>query len=136
MGKLEDFLAGVPLTEENAALQRGEEPQESTPQANQSNEGASKRGPLSNDERDWLKRLTGEPGWAILMRLLENSIEDRQERAILLSQTDPIANQAEMAKQWTYVAAMKEAARTIRERIKEEIALLTLGENDGTVLGE
>lgn len=90
------------------------------------------------DDRDWLRRLTVEPGWQILMWLIDSTIEAREESAILLSQTNPIANKDKMAQEWTYVAVMKEVAKILRGRVRHEIEVLLQqqGENDGEILGE
>lgn len=142
MGQLEDFLQGKPLNDALAALKDGEDPdRKKGPQAVE--EGAnpkSKRQRLNNDDREWLRRLTLEPGWNILMWLLDSAIEQREESAKLLSQQDPVNHQAEIITAWTYTAAFKEVARLMRDRIRAEIQFLQLqqgsDEENGEVLGK
>lgn len=133
---LDDYLAGKPLDATNAALMRGEEPEDATARAKSPETAKLTPRALTNDEREWLRRLTREPGWPILMLLLENAIGERQQHAIVLSQTDPLNQQKEVAAEWAAVASLRRAAQVIRDRVSSEIQLLTLGEESGEVLGE
>lgn len=138
MGQLEDFLKGTMLPEVSDRLLEEWGKDEDSAAAGRETQG-SKRRQINDDDREWLRRLTGEPGWQILMWLIDSTIEARQESAILLSQTDPIANRDMIAHEWTYVAAMKEVARILRGRVKSEIEELLRrqrGNGNGEVLGE
>lgn len=140
MGQLEDYLKGVALSPALERLRRGEDPEEpeAQPDPQQAVTGKRKRS-INNDEREWLRRLTVEPGWQILMWLIDSTIEAREEAAIILSQTDPITNKDQMVKEWTYIASMKEVAKVIKGRVQREIEVLMKqkGVNeDGEILGE
>lgn len=107
--QLEDYLRGVPLTEElgNLAATGADRPASGgiNPPP-----GAGPRRPatLSAEDREWLRRLTTEPGWIILLHTLDASLARHTQDAIALSEHDPIANASQIIKAWTYVKSFRE----------------------------
>jgi hypothetical protein len=137
MPLLDDFLDGKTLPGVQARLD--EDKDEPEPEPDPAPRAGAKKRTINNDEREWLRRLTVEPGWPILMWLVDSLIEAREESAILLSQTDPLTNQNAMVKEWTYIASMKEVAKVMRDRVRHEIEVLRQQEGkkaNGEVLGE
>jgi hypothetical protein len=133
MGKLEDFLNGVPLNDENAKLRSlyYDEDFVRTLKDNlpKANHGAKQLDnvPLeefNDDDREWLRRLSGEPGWQILRRFVNTGIAQRERKAVLMSQQDPIGNAGNLVKEWAYVASMKDAVRLIFDRVDQEVLVL------------
>lgn len=108
--QLEKFLTGQPLSEENAALMEGREPAaEAIFKQDQ-----AESGPLTDDDRTWLRRLVNEPGFAVLLRLLNSTIIHREESAKVLSSIDPFGQKDKIASEWAYIACFKAIMKEIR----------------------
>jgi hypothetical protein len=108
---LEKYNRGLPLSDENAALMEGREPAAEFPEGEATAKSSDE---LSEDDRDWLRRLTHEPGFPILIRVLNQAIQNREYGAKLVSSVDPLANKEEIIKQWTYIACMKSVMTDIQ----------------------
>lgn len=80
MPSLEDFLAGKPLTPQLAKIMRGEEDeapeQERIPQRNYA-DGT----PITNTDREHLRRLLTSAGWEVLLKLLDTSLAHQEDAA-------------------------------------------------------
>jgi hypothetical protein len=129
--QLEDYLRNRPVApSENA---KGEKASTAAPLPMPARGGAKKT-ELDDDDREWLKRLVVEPGWSVLMRLLDSNIARREQAAVTLSQVDPVKNKDEIVTAWTYVGAMKETKVSILGLIQVEIDKLR--SDDDAFLGE
>lgn len=115
---LEKYNRGLPLSDEIAALMEGREPvAEFISDVFKSETTAKVSTELTSEDIEWLRRLTHEPGFSILISLLNQAIQKREDSAKLLSSVDPLANRDEIIKQWTYIACFKEVMNDIRAMI-------------------
>lgn len=122
MSDLEKYLKGEPLNDELAALMEGRdlegffEEEEARPAA-----GRGLRRPLTDDDREELRRWRLQPGWQIMRRLVDAWM-DRQETQIKeLSLNDPLGNQTEVAKGWAYLAMQRRALQAMEAIIQTEV---------------
>jgi hypothetical protein len=113
---LEKYNRGLPLSDENAALMEGREP---VAEFDSGETKANGTAPLSDDEKQWLHRLIHEPGFPILLGLLNRTIQIREDGAKLLSSIDPLTNKDEIIKQWMYVACLKQVMVDIHAQLKD-----------------
>jgi hypothetical protein len=79
-------------------------------------------GPVDDYDREWLKRLQNEPGYLILMRLLQNIVLRYENSAKLLSQTDPLGHKDELAAAWAYAGVAKMIKNELEREVAAEIA--------------
>jgi hypothetical protein len=117
--QLEAYIKGEPLNDAMAALKRGEEP-ESDPAPGQMEKPDDLR-ELNDDEREHLRRLQLEPGWAILFRLMDDKIRVQEARTIDISANDPLGNRDQIAQGWAYLAMMKKVRQDLKMTIGNEI---------------
>lgn len=125
MGQLEDYIRGVPLTEENAALMRGEEPAALRPAI--TSERQAKRiltGELTDEERKWLRRLYHDPGYEIFLKLLNSTVHDREESAKFLSSNDPFGNTETVIREWAYIACFKIVIRDMQALVSDNMSAI------------
>lgn len=100
--QLEKFLKGEPLTPELEIL---------AARVQMASKGETKDSPepeeeMSRTDRERLKRLFNDPGWEILMRLLDQRLENTRQKAIQLSEQNP-EETAGMKEAWSYIKAFK-----------------------------
>ena len=120
MSDLEKFLKGEPLNEQMAKLMKGEE--EAEPEQAAVKSGS--RQELDNDDREHLRRLTLEPGWPIVLRLLDRNIERMKAAAEQASLDNPLGNSDAVAQSWAYVSMMKNARASLESMVKNEVRKL------------
>jgi hypothetical protein len=112
--RLEDYLQNKPMPPELEAAGY-EMANEAVRQLYAKHETA---GPIEDHDREWLKRLQNEPGYLILMRMLQNIVQRYENSAKLLSQTDPLGNKDALAAAWAYAGI----AKLIKEQLEREVA--------------
>lgn len=124
-GDFEKFLNREPLTEELAALQRGEEvevpyaaPQFSIPDMRA----------LDDDDREHLRRLQLESGWSVLLRLINRDIAAHKNEAEKISEDDPLGKKDQVAQAWAYVGMMKRGRDRMLAIVQAEIETLRASE--------
>ena len=120
MSDLEKFLKGEPLNEQMAKLMKGEEETEPEQVAVKS----GNRQELDNDDREHLRRLTLEPGWPIVLRLLDRNIERMKAAAEQASLDNPLGNSDAVAQSWAYVSMMKNSRASVESMVKNEVRKL------------
>jgi hypothetical protein len=81
---------------------------------------------ITQDDRYWLDKFRSDPGFRVLMRVLDKAILRLQEATILFSQTEPLKNKEEIAIQWMNVACLKFAVRQIEAEVDAELAKGTI----------
>jgi len=124
--RLENYLKGEPLNEALAALMDGNDG-EPDPAATvgahiQYNyEGLAK---IDDDDREHLRRLTLEPGWPVLLRLLDRDIEKSEDAMKATSMVDSLNNRDRIANGWADVAKMKAMRTRLNTLIENEIRTL------------
>jgi hypothetical protein len=120
--QLENYLAGIPLDEESAALLEGRDPALEIP-AESAPAGESKANdePLTDDDRVWLRRMLHEPGFGIFLRLLNSAILNREKGVTLLSSQDPLSNKERIVNEWAYIACFKTVMQDIQLMVQEQI---------------
>lgn len=104
-GNLEKYLQGKPQTDYLEALM--EEPDE--PEAPQRIHLVSSAREISDDSREHLRRLLLEPGWPVLLQLLDNEIKILEDAAKRTSISEPFS---ENLKTMWADAAYSQRART------------------------
>jgi len=119
---LDRYLKGLPLNAELDALQRGEE--FVTELTSEAPIGRQVDTPLTDDDREHLRRLKFEPGWAVLLRLIDKQIKTQEDGAKLLSMGDPLGNRDQVSQLWAYVAMLKRARDTMVASLEEEVRRL------------
>lgn len=118
MSDLEKYLRGEPLSPELAALQAGEDP---LPEPEASDENDL----IADDDREHLRRLLVEPGWPVLLKLLDSDIERREDAAKRASLTDPIGiGEGGLKAMWADVAYFKKARNKLVGMAETEVAKL------------
>jgi hypothetical protein len=127
----EKFLRGIPLNPELEALREGR--QQELPGAVQDGLAGLQRAPfeeleraLTTQERLHLKEIRQEQGWPVLQRLLERACKIHVERAILLSEADPLANGNAIGQAWAYVEMFKRAMAEMNLLVEAELRELEL----------
>jgi hypothetical protein len=100
--QLEKFLKGEPLTPELEQL---------AARVQVASKGETKDSPepeesVSRSDRERLKRLFNDPGWEILMRLLDQRLDSARQKAVLISEQSP-EEVVGMKEAWTYIKAFK-----------------------------
>ena len=122
MSQYEDYLQGKPLTPELARLAAGEDDEE--PEPFRAPVKGDER-PLDDDDREHLRRLRLEPGWAVLQRLLDRYLRIQEDAAKEASKTNPNKPRTNAAN-WARVAALEEAKRVMSNLMDAEIARLEI----------
>lgn len=128
---LDDYLKGKPLTPEMAEMMAASEEVEQVVAQVRN----PRRTAITDDDRYHLKALRGQPGWEVLIRVLENAIVEQQESVILLSQSDPLRNKEGIALEWAYLACMRWAKRKLESALAEEMNLAK-EDTENEILGE
>jgi hypothetical protein len=118
---LENFLAGRPLSKENAALMEGREPIQEFEEVYQDGQPAASGGTLTQEEREWIRRLVREPGFPTFIRLLNSTIQKREDRVRLLSTTDPLKDKEEVIREWAYISCFKAVLTEIQFIVKQTL---------------
>lgn len=120
MGHYEDYLQGKPLSPEAAELLDPPPVERTLPK----NELIGFTGEITDDDRAWLKRLIGEPGWIVFLNLVERTIQRRTRMATQMSVIDPLGNREKIADAWAYVSVMRAVSSDTISELENEIALL------------
>ena len=123
MSDLEKYLKGEPLTEDLARLQRGEEAGVPVEQRIVIHDFRA-TGSLDDDDREHLRRLSLEPGWAVLLKLLDTDMQKSEDAMKVVSLDRPLANPSELASGWADVAKMKEIRTRMVQLIDAEVQKL------------
>src|SRR5262249_52350506 len=113
LNSLERYLTGLPLSEDNAALQAGREPV-----TEPISEDRAKHSSLSDDEKEWLRRLINEPGFTVLLKVLNSSVQKREDGAKVLSSNNPLGNAQEIATEWAYIAIYRQVLVEIQNTVR------------------
>lgn len=119
LNQFERYLQGLPLNEENAALMEGRDP--ALELKSETFTFKDSKEELTAEDRLWLRRLVFEPGFAILLRLLDSAVRRREESATLFSSQDPLNNGDKIAKEWAYVACFKTVLADIRRLLDTQV---------------
>lgn len=117
-GDLEAYLKGMPQTAELARLARGDEDEAEAPANVAQMPGPRLVRPIDDDDREHLRRLLLEPGWPILLKLLDRRLQLQEDAAKAATKADPFAGAN--AGIWAAVAAL--------ERVRHEIVALAMSE--------
>jgi hypothetical protein len=134
----EKYLAGIPLTEELAAVRAGKQRPPWDPDPEQDQPGMrpgdmnvrvslTSSLTLTRGERVALKEGRQSDFWPALMHLLEITCKRAEARAILLSHEDPLGNAPAITQEWAYVAVLKKACGMIGPAVDEEVKKLDEG---------
>lgn len=125
MPRLEDFQAGVPLSDELARIKAGfdGEPAKESSQSQTWEFGDLER-PLTESEREDLARLLAEPGWRVLERLRKRALRTMERNAMLVSEIDPLGNKEKIVNGWAYLMAFRQAVEMDARAISAETAQL------------
>lgn len=126
--QLERFLKGEPLNAEleelaaRAKVASKGEPEDDSPESEI----------LTRGDRERLKRMFNDPAWHLLMRLLDQRLESTRQRAVSLSEQDPVGNLKGMQAAWTYIQAFK----AVRLEIEVILETAVRGVEDETGMGK
>lgn len=113
----ERYLKGLPLSEALAELAHGEEePDDAIVEV--------VPGELSDVDREHLRRLKFEPGWTILVRIVDESIDREEEDVKRQSIIDPLKNKEAIANGWAYIAMLRRARSKFVNKLDDEIGKL------------
>jgi hypothetical protein len=127
--KLEDFLAGKPLSPRMAALMRGEpendadaEARGPEPEARNYADGT----PITNSDREHLRRMVGSAGWGVLLKLLDTELAGQEDAARRISLAPGMAD-LEITAAWKQLAAQRQARNAVIALVEAEIEKLKDG---------
>ena len=128
-GNLEDYIKGRPQTPELAKLAAGEEDEPEAP-ANvvQMHGPQLLQGPIDDDDREHLRRLLLEPGWPILLKLLDRRLQLQEDAAKAATKANPFAT--ENAARWAAVAALERVRHEMVAIAQSEVAMLDRHEDE------
>lgn len=116
---LEKFLRGEPLNEDMAALMAGDE--EDLP----GEESTAETAGITDDDREHLRRLLVEPGWRVLLKLLDSELQRSEDAAKRSSLHDPLGlGEGGLIATWADVAYAKKARDKIVALAESEVAKL------------
>jgi hypothetical protein len=126
----EKYLAGEPLNEELAAIQRGglgplEEPIPARESASSINADPDRE--LTDTERMDLRDLKLTPGWMVMQRVIQKLFSLHEKSAITLSQISPLSHRDRIAEEWAYEGMFRRAAHELLAVIDAEVKELESG---------
>jgi hypothetical protein len=126
---LEDYLKRKPLTPELEALARGDYPRpngsENSPTAPTIGQYSFEGQPgITDDDREDLRRLTFEPGYRVLFRLIDKYVQAKETIARRASETDPLGNRDQIANLWAYVGVSKRFRKDVLTMVQDELRTL------------
>src|SRR5208283_4023335 len=127
MNDLEKYLKGEPLTAELAALKNGDD-EHRQPQMRDFRDFPNLVEMIDDDDREHLRRLTLEPGWAVLLKLLDTDIRKAEDAMKDASLDRPLSNPSELASGWADVAKMKAIRLRMVRIIDAEVRKLDIKE--------
>jgi hypothetical protein len=116
---LENYLKGAPLNDELARMMQ-EQAEESEPES--SEEGADKE-QITSDDRENIRRLLTDPGWRVLLQLLDSQITRLEDAARANSLRDPFAHEKNGA-MWAEASYARRARNSIVSLAEMEVAKL------------
>ena len=124
MATLEDFLANKPLTPRMQRLMRGEDDEEAEarspePEARSYADGT----PITNSDREHLRRMLGTAGWGVLLKLLDTALASREDAARRISLA-PATSKDDIVAAWGEVAAAKRAREALVGLAEAEVEKL------------
>lgn len=125
MSQWERFMANEPVNEEIADLI--EDLQNAAPGTGQPFPAASPDNPyrdLTLDERENLRRMTFEPGWAVLRRIEERLLNRFRDAATLLSESDPLGDERRLALAWARTNCFREVVKARNTELAGELQTL------------
>jgi hypothetical protein len=120
VANLEDYLLGKPLSDRMARLMRGDDEEETGEEAAPRRENYADGTPITDQDRDHLRRMLTSAGWQVLVKLLDTSLQRQEDAARQDSLRSPLSRKDEIATQWADLAANKKA--------RNEIVILAEGE--------
>lgn len=125
MSQLEKFLKGQPLNDEMARLMRGEDAEEATEEAAPGRPESYADGtPITDQDRAHLQRLEVSAGWAVLLKLLDTTLQHQEDSARKISLSSTYGSAAEkdqVINAWTELAADKRARNKLIALLDSEI---------------
>lgn len=124
MPNLDDYLKGKPLNEHLEALMNGAEDDEDErdPVSNLAVMPSRGERPLDDDDREHLRRLKLEPGWPILLRMLDNRIRKQEDACNVASKMNPFDK--DLPSKWAAVGALEEVRRSLVVMLDNEVSLI------------
>ena len=118
---LEQYLGAEPLGEPLT-----EEPSDADSDSSVSQPPPFNTRAIDNDDREHLRRLKLEPGWGVMLRILDNDIQHEENAAKVLSTIDPLGNREQVANAWAYIAMERRARDRMIWLIDEQIQRLNV----------
>jgi len=121
--RLRMYHEGKPLTPELAEIKEGRQTQEAASKV-RTMPHPSLHDPmreLTNTERGILRELKLHPGWAVLQRLKEKSLQMHVSNAISKSQIDPLGEADQVVKAWAYVTMIRRVYHELEVMIEVEL---------------
>ena len=121
--RLEDFLQGKPLNARMERLMRGEDEEAEARQAEPEARTFADGTPITDPDREHLRRLLHSPGWGVLLKLLDMSLAHREDAARRISLAPATAKEL-ILEAWAEVAAARRARKALVLLVESEIAKL------------
>jgi hypothetical protein len=124
---LDKYIQGKPLNRRMEELMAGADPDDLySSAASEQARGRSYKDEreLDDGDREHLRRLTLEPGWPILLRMLDRFIAAQEENMRRFSLASPLSERDRMAEGWAEVAAMRRNRERIEAMIETELRVL------------
>jgi len=130
MSQFEDYLQGKPLTPELAAMKRGEDPEDAP--ASRTSKVVVMPGvkavarELDDNDRESLRRLKLEPGWPILLRMLDMRLQNQEDAVKRVSKDSPF--DGKVPGLWAEIKALEAVRLSITAMIDNETQILEQNE--------
>lgn len=136
MSAFEKYRSGEPLNEELAAVRDGQplamEPLHPLELAEAREERMARPGLLdwepTREQLGWLQELRVSQGWDVLMRLFEKRLEIARERAIRVSESQPLENKDAISMAWAYHGVLQSVVRDVTPMVNEQLKRLRKAE--------
>lgn len=127
---LQDYLRNSPanMNEETAAEDTAAfAAAAATEKSQQNTANLGGRFAIGPYEAEWLRRLRNDPGYQILLKVLDNIVAGYEAGATQASQADPLGNREAVANAWAYVTM----GRRIQQRLISDVEEAAAGAKAG-----
>jgi hypothetical protein len=121
--RLEDFLAGKPVSPRMAQLMRGEDEDQDTADAVPRRESYADGTPITKADREHLRRLLSSAGWQVLLKILDSELQRQEDAARRISLVTATSKE-DIVTIWQRLAADKHARNRIVELAETEVEKL------------
>jgi hypothetical protein len=124
MNTLEDYLAGKPLSPRLERLMRGEDEEPADDQRPTTSDRSYADGtPVTDADREHLRRTVSTAGWQVLLKLLDTSLQSQEDAARRMSKDAATPNE-QIVTAWRDLAGASKARNGLLALVESEVGKL------------